>query len=210
MKRISVLFILLGLTGCGNETIERVVQVTAPPASAVVVDQISQVVSEENAYRVAAGQLPLTPGLTCTLHNLIATTPASIPASPPSAVATFTYVGSFNQTNSSASSGLNILPASLRPLYTQWFLVRCQGQIVVTDSAYEAFYLSSDDGTNLYIDGSLVVANDGNHSVQTRSGSRLLKRGVHTFRLDYMQANGNQALILENSNGIVSGSRFYR
>ncbi len=213
MKKLVLILVALSFAGCGKDNLDRVVetQTNTVQLPAVVVDQVNQVISEENAYRLAAGQAPLTSGLTCTLHNLIATQPASIPASPPAAVATFVYVGSFNQADSAASSGLNILPAALKATYSQWFLVKCQGQIVVTDSRYELFNLTSDDGSNLYLDGALLVNNDGNHGAQLRSGSKLLKRGIHTFRLDYMQGPaGNQALILEDSFGVIPGTKFYR
>lgn len=214
MNYLTTVAILIAISvwGCApNTEVQKVVETKTVEAPAAVVDQITQVVTEENAYRLAAGQAPLVPGLVCTLHNLQATTPSAIPASPPAAVATFVYVGSFNQPDSPASQGLNTLPAALKATYVQWYLVKCQGQIVITDSTYEAFHLTSDDGSKLYLDGVVLVDNDGNHGAQLRSGSKLLKRGVHSFRLDYMQGPaGNQALILEDSLGVIIGAKFYR
>lgn len=213
MKKAIFLIIAFTLVGCGKDNIERVIQTKTETVQlpAPMVDEVQQIIQEENEYRLASGQLSLSSGLTCTLHNLASTTPSAIPSSPPAAVATFVYQGSFNQPNSPASDGLNILPAALRPLYTQWYLVKCQGQIVIVDSAYTIFHLTSDDGSKLYIDNSVLVDNDGNHGSVTKSGSRLLKRGVHTFRLDYMQGpSGSQSLILENSQGVISGEYFYR
>lgn len=211
MKKLLLIGALVTvISGCGSDRLERVVEtntIQLPPAE---VDEITEVITQENDYRMAAGQAPLTKGLVCTLHNVSATTPSSIPASPPAAIATFVYQGSFNQLESSTSEGLNILPSALKSVHKNWIVVKCQGQIVVTDSDYVMFSLTSDDGSNLYIDGALLVDNNGLHASQTRSASKLLKRGVHTFRLDYLQATGNQSLILEDGNGLIPAAKFYR
>lgn len=204
--------LLMILNGCGSDkTVLRVVSadpIQLPPEAA---DEVAQVIEQENEYRMAAGQAPLVPGLVCTLHSVQSTTPASIPASPPAAVATFVYEGAFNQAETPASEGLNVLPEALRSIYTQWYVVKCQGQIVITNSDYHLFNLTSDDGSNLYLGGALLVNNDGNHSMQLRSGTKLLKRGVHAFRLDYMQGPaGSQGLILGDSEGVIPGALFYR
>lgn len=214
-KILSLLISLIAL-GCGSEkeleriieqhTVNQVVELPAP-----IIDKAKQIIEEENEYRLMAGQAMLSEGLTCTLYNLQATTPGSIPSNPPTAVATFVYKGPFNQPNSSAQDGLNILPEALRVVYKQWYLIKCQGQFVATHSDYYQFNLTSDDGSKLYLDNALLIDNDGHHGAQLRSGSKLLKRGVHTFRLDYMQGPaGNQALILEDAQDTISGNLFYR
>lgn len=215
---LSLLIVLVSIAGCGKEPIEKVIEtvrtetVQLPPA---VQDLVSQIVADENAFRLSKGQLPLAPGLTCTLHNLLATTPSLIPTSPPSAVATFAYIGSFNQPDASASDGLNILPAALKPLYLQWFLVKCSGYIVIEDSGYRAFSLRSDDGSKLYLNGTsasnLVIDNDGNHGPLTKTGAVQLHRGIVSISLQYMQGPaGSQALVLEDENGVIPGAKFYR
>lgn len=226
MNKIVFITIVLSIIGCGQDNIERVVQpdvqvqhdtqtvyvpVQAPVAVSTEQDDINQVIKEENDYRFSTGQAPLTLGLTCTLHNLAATTPATIPASPPAAVATFVYQGQINQPNMLLNAGINMLPVALRPTYTQWYMIKCQGQLVFLKSEFVTLSVTSDDGSNLYLDGVLLVNNDGNHGAQLRNGTKNFKRGVHTFRLDYMQGpGGNSALILEDNNGIINGNRFYR
>lgn len=197
------------LQGCGKDTTQVVTQTQTVQLPVAEVNQVALIIQQKNEYRFSQGQAPLTQGLVCTLHNLSATTPSSIPSNPPSAVATFTYIGSFNQIDGPASNELNLLPSALKPLYTSWYMIKCQGQMVVIDSGYQLFNLTNDDGSNLYIDGVLVVNNDGNHNSQLKQGQKLLERGVHTFRLDYMQANGNQSLILEGQSGVLSSNLFY-
>lgn len=209
MKKLLICVMLL--TGCANETIKEVVKKEPIAVSETEQDIINTIIDDENEHRLKTGLSPLVPGLVCTLHNLQATMPSLIPSSPPSAVSTFVYEGSFNNPNESASNGINILPQALRSVYQQWYLIRCQGQFVATSSDYYQFNLTSDDGSNLYLDGVLLLNNDGNHSMQLKTNSKYLKKGIHAFRLDYMQGPaGNQGLILTDKSGVISGYYFYR
>ena len=211
IRVILVLAAAIAICSCGSKNEGTTTITETQYIDRLQEDSAAVVIAEENEYRLAAGQAPLVPGLTCSLHNLQATTPSVIPASLPAAVATFVYGGTFNQPDSPASNGFNVLPLALQPAYTQWYLVKCQGQVVIVDSNYYLFDLTSDDGSKLYLDGVLLIDNDGNHSAQLRSGSKLLKRGIHTFRLDYMQGPaGNQALILESNGDVLGSEYFYR
>ncbi len=207
-----VLLITTLLTGCGDSPgLERVVEtrtetVTLP---ALAVDEVAQVLQQKNDYRLAAGQAPLVAGLVCSLH-VVPNTTTVIPNSLPAASATWVYEGSFNVEDSNASSGLPIVPASIRAVYTSWYIVRCSGNLIVTRSGYHTLLTTTDDGSMLYINNSLMVDNNGLHSSQTRNGVRLLERGIHTFRLDYLQATGQQSLIVSDQDGIISGNRFVR
>ena len=60
---------------------------------------------------------------------------------------------------------------------------------IVTTGEYR-FYLSSDDGSKLYIDGELVVDNDGGHGTIERMGSISLEEGMHPITVDYHNQAG--------------------
>lgn len=47
------------------------------------------------------------------------------------------------------------------------------------------FYLSSDDGTALYIDGLLIINNDGSHSTHLEKGFAALENGYHKIKVLY-------------------------
>lgn len=176
-----------GLDGAPGEVI--VIEPTMPSA-------IEQLVASENEYRDLLGSSQLTQGLTCTLYT-VPNGSAGIVGTTLANVAIYSYKGAFNQADSPASDGLNVLPPALRSLYTSWYVVRCTGKIVVIKSEYIKFDLTSDDGSLLYINGSLLINNDGNHGSLMKSGTKLLKAGLYDFRLDYMQGPaGNQSLIL--------------
>ena len=56
--------------------------------------------------------------------------------------------------------------------------------------------LHSDDGSYLFIDGALVIENDGKHKPESRLGSIALAAGSHQLRLLYAQTIDRMALQL--------------
>jgi hypothetical protein len=52
----------------------------------------------------------------------------------------------------------------------------------------------SDDGSRLYLDGQLVVDNDGLHGLQEQSGTIGLKAGWHALELQWFNADGGGGL----------------
>ncbi len=70
-----------------------------------------------------------------------------------------------------------------------------------TAGTYE-FYTRSDAGSKLFIDGVLVVDNDGLHPPTTVEGSRALTVGDHTLRVEYFAASGGAILEVGYRTGI--------
>lgn len=62
-----------------------------------------------------------------------------------------------------------------------------EGYLEVPEDAIYTFYTYSDDGSQLFIGGQLVVDNDGSHAARLREGRVALQKGVHPFRLDYFE-----------------------
>jgi hypothetical protein len=77
-----------------------------------------------------------------------------------------------------------------------WFAIRYDGDFSAATPGNYAFELVSDDGSNLYIDHHLVIANDGHHASQTMAGTVNLGAGKHHVRVDYMQGTGDVELRL--------------
>ncbi len=61
------------------------------------------------------------------------------------------------------------------------------GYIKIPADGLYTFQLESNDGAVLYIDGELVIDNDGGHPAQTLLAKMALKKGFHTIKLDYFQ-----------------------
>lgn len=206
MKKFLLCLVILALSACAGDKGDTGARGPAAPVPAVTPFEadVAALVADENDYRLGLGQSALTSGLSCRLHTF--TSGDRIQASIAghntlaglSQVASFSYSGPFNQPDSPVGSGLNVLPEPLMSTYQNMFLLRCEGYLVVTETDYYLWELSSDDASLLYIDGSKVIDNDNNHGITSVMGSKYLRRGVHSFRLDFAQAGGgNQALILK-------------
>jgi hypothetical protein len=74
--------------------------------------------------------------------------------------------------------------------------MRFTGYFDVNTSGGYLFYLSSDDGSKLYIDGALVVSNDGQHTVRERNGAKALLPGRHSITVDYFDYDGDNTLLV--------------
>ncbi|HXH61888.1 MAG TPA: alpha-L-fucosidase [Fimbriimonadaceae bacterium] len=74
--------------------------------------------------------------------------------------------------------------------------LRLEGTIAVTATGVYRFELTSDDGSQLWIDGELVVDNDGLHSPSAKTGAVALAKGAHSVRVDYFNKTGGSALSL--------------
>ena len=75
------------------------------------------------------------------------------------------------------------------------------GYIKVPKDALYQFYLSSDDGSRLYIDDEEVIDYDGLHGSDVKQGGASLKRGFHKIRVEFIQATGGIDLQLKLSTG---------
>ncbi len=74
------------------------------------------------------------------------------------------------------------------------------------DGTY-TFYTTSDDGSKLYINTSLVVNNDGLHGSQERGGSISLTQGSHLIEVTYFEKGGDNVLYVQYEGpGIEKGA----
>ncbi|MBR1926765.1 MAG: GH92 family glycosyl hydrolase [Bacteroidales bacterium] len=68
------------------------------------------------------------------------------------------------------------------------------GYLDIPEDGLWEFSLRSDDGSILEIDGRLAVNNDGSHSAYTATGRIALLKGLHPFRLVYLEDYEGQTL----------------
>ncbi len=71
-----------------------------------------------------------------------------------------------------------------------------EGKLRLPKKGKYRFYLASDDGSRLLIDGEQVVNNDGLHGLETKSAETTLTAGVHNLRLEYFQGKGDAGVKL--------------
>ena len=72
------------------------------------------------------------------------------------------------------------------------------GYLLIPEDANYTFRLTSDDGSRLFIDGDLLINNDGLHGPRARtSQARFLPEGLYPIQIDYFERSGGQTLSLE-------------
>ncbi len=80
---------------------------------------------------------------------------------------------------------------------SQHFAVRYDATLEVPADGEYTFFLASDDGSALFIDGQSLIAHDGIHPANDlRSHKLQLKAGSHPVRLDYFEGTGEEQLYL--------------
>lgn len=67
------------------------------------------------------------------------------------------------------------------------FYVRWTGKIKVPKEGKYTFYLESDDGSRMSIDGKQVVENGGLHAMEEKSGDIQLKAGNHEIKVEFFE-----------------------
>ena len=74
------------------------------------------------------------------------------------------------------------------------FGLKLEGTIALEQTGEYTFYLTSDDGSKLYVDGVEVVDNDGDHGSITRQGTVDLEAGPHQIVVTYFENAGGEFL----------------
>jgi len=72
---------------------------------------------------------------------------------------------------------------------------RFSGLIDVPDTGNWTFFINSDDGSELWVNGESLATNYGMHGMRERSGSVNLTEGLHEFRIEFFQGGGPHGLI---------------
>lgn len=72
--------------------------------------------------------------------------------------------------------------------------IRYSGYIQIDEPGTYRFYSSSDDGSKVYINGTQVVNNDGDHGSQERNGDIKLSSGLHDIRVLFYENGGDATL----------------
>lgn len=78
-----------------------------------------------------------------------------------------------------------------------FFVSEVTGNLQVGTGGTHAFRLTSDDGSRLWIDGTLVVDHDGLHGPTAKEGSISLAPGYHALRIEQFERAGGQQITLD-------------
>ncbi len=77
------------------------------------------------------------------------------------------------------------------------YAILFQSEIKIPESGKYTFYLKSDDGSKLIIDGKEVINNDGSHSSTLKKGKINLSKGMHSIEVQYFEDYGDEALQID-------------
>jgi hypothetical protein len=112
---------------------------------------------------------------------------------PPEKVEKFPDVSKLQPVATVYTPELNITPRRFEAGFpgvnerNEWFAIRYEGPLEVATEADYEFRLVSDDGALFYIDGMLIIDNDGIHPPAEKKQTVHLVKGTHSIRVDYFQ-----------------------
>jgi len=83
---------------------------------------------------------------------------------------------------------------------SQDFAVRWSGFLIIPKGGKYGLQITSDDGSNLYIDGRKKIDNDGQHGMNSKSYSSKFVKGQHPVRIEYFQKGGKAGMMFRYKN----------
>ena len=91
---------------------------------------------------------------------------------------------------------------------------RFSGLIDIPETGNWTFFINSDDGSELWVNGESLATNYGMHGMRERSGYVNLTEGLHEFRIEFFQGGGPHGLKFSwegpnTSKAAVPASAFY-
>jgi predicted phosphodiesterase len=74
------------------------------------------------------------------------------------------------------------------------FALAFEGYVEIPSTGLHTFFLNSDDGSRLYINGELIIDHDGDHSALSKTGQAMLAQGKHRIRIEFFEGSGSEFL----------------
>ena len=78
--------------------------------------------------------------------------------------------------------------------YRSPFGIQWEGFLLINERGIYRFATKSDDGSEIYIDGNIIVDNSGFHATQYTQGITFLETGLHHIRIDYFDGGGGAVM----------------
>ncbi|HEY0677479.1 MAG TPA: alpha-L-fucosidase [Chitinophagaceae bacterium] len=93
-----------------------------------------------------------------------------------------------------SKTGVTDVISTKEKLRTDRFAFLFEGLIKIDKEGIYTFYISSDDGSKLFIDDIEIADNDGDHGTVEKSGKAFLKKGYHKIKVMYYDSGGGNEL----------------
>ncbi|TQV89489.1 Calx-beta domain-containing protein [Aliikangiella coralliicola] len=99
--------------------------------------------------------------------------------------------------------------ATARPksVCQDYFADEFVGDVFIPAAEDVTFYLNSDDGSRLWIDGNLLIDNDGAHGGREMAATINLSEGWHYIEVKYFNNSGNQTLSVSYSAATIGAKQ---
>jgi PA14 domain/Bacterial lectin/Immunoglobulin I-set domain/Gylcosyl hydrolase family 115 C-terminal domain len=81
--------------------------------------------------------------------------------------------------------------------FADTFAARFNGFLKIDTAGRYTLTARSGDGSKVWLDGELVIDNDGIHEMRNRSAARTLSAGYHALRVEYFENTGTAGLVLK-------------
>ena len=79
------------------------------------------------------------------------------------------------------------------------FALQLKANIQIDKEGDFTFYITSNDGSKLYVNNGLLIDNDGEHGAKELSNSIHLTKGMHPIVAEYFQTGGSKVLSVSYS-----------
>ena len=86
------------------------------------------------------------------------------------------------------------VPARLERKRKNKYLLRFRGELVVPEAGDYTLFIASDDGSRFFLDGELLIDNDGTHGTTEKSARLELSRGAHEVEIQFFEKGGGAEL----------------
>jgi hypothetical protein len=93
-------------------------------------------------------------------------------------------------------SGFTAIPSLQKHEEEDWYGYVFEGWIKVPVSGIYSFKLDTDDGSQLYLDDTLIIDNDYNKGNIISTGAAYLEAGLHKFRMPYFEGHYDQKIVM--------------
>ncbi len=193
----------LTITGAGTLVLSGTNNIggTTTLLGGTVVTNLSSGVNNigNTALLLAGGTLQINPTATTTTNGLSGRVFTGTATTSDSALINFAATANSTRTD----ANLNAAAISTANTAIQW-----TGKVNITTAGPYTFFSKSDEGSRIYIDGVLVLNNDGNKSSVTDDGSIAitLTSGLHDIVIDYINGSGTGSETLSYSGPDSGGS----
>ena len=116
-----------------------------------------------------------------------------------------------NNPSTSPSQPMQMLSGTEFESHVEQFGLVCEGELNIEQTGSYVFYLNSDDGSKLTVNGITVLTNDGLHGMIKKNATLSLTKGSVRVKIEYFNNFGQKGLVfsVKEPAGLEEVARFW-